>query len=162
MVAVQSRDQSRIGADPNPFVMWRRLRAILADSIIVALLAHVILVGFATFHVRIQLPAAPGGSLAVGFASVQPVLFGISTTVILYVVYFLLFEALTAATPGKLIAGLRVVDTSGRPASPWQAVVRNLFRPLDAAGAYILGGLVAAFSRRKQRIGDRSAGTIFA
>ncbi len=75
--------------------------------------------------------------------------------------YFVIFETLTGATPGKRLMGLRVVTTEGRPIGFTHAALRNLLRVADfLPNAYLLGGLFITFSPRFQRIGDLVAGTL--
>jgi uncharacterized RDD family membrane protein YckC len=75
--------------------------------------------------------------------------------------YFGAFEIAFAATPGKRVAGLRVVHIGGSPAG-WRALLlRNLLRPVDALPvAYLLGGILVLVTRRHQRLGDMASGTI--
>ena len=64
-------------------------------------------------------------------------------------------------TPGKKVLGLRVMDEHGLKLRPEQVVVRNLLRFVDALPVfYALGGIVALFSSRSQRLGDLAAGTV--
>jgi len=64
-------------------------------------------------------------------------------------------------TPGKRLVGLRVVSDRGLRLTLAQAVVRNLFRLIDALPAlYLLGGAWAAFERHGRRLGDLAAGTV--
>ena len=74
--------------------------------------------------------------------------------------YFALSEALTGATLGKLAAGIRVAMPEGAAAGPGAALVRNLLRPVDAVGLYLVGGIVALTNARRQRLGDLVAGTV--
>ena len=66
------------------------------------------------------------------------------------------------ATLGKRALGLRVVQTTGVPATFGQAVVRNFLRFIDIQPMPTgLVGLVACLaSRRFQRLGDLAAGTV--
>ncbi|HLX63662.1 MAG TPA: RDD family protein [Planctomycetota bacterium] len=72
-----------------------------------------------------------------------------------YGVYFIGSEWLFGATLGKFLMGLRVVGDSGRKASLWSVIVRNMVG-LYERQPYML--LVAApmivFSPRRQRLGD--------
>lgn len=72
-----------------------------------------------------------------------------------------LLESRLGFTPGKLLAGLRVVDrASGQPPTPRQALVRTLLRPVDGFPAlYLVGALAAALHRENARLGDSLAGT---
>ncbi len=80
-----------------------------------------------------------------------------------YLSYYLLFERLFAATPGKLLTGLVVVQFNGRACTSRQVVIRTLFRIVEV-NPVLLGGLPAAarivMSKHRQRFGDRMAGTI--
>jgi len=76
--------------------------------------------------------------------------------------YYLLLEGLTGFTIGKLLSGIRVVDSNGCKPSFMQGVVRTAFRVLEV-NPLILGGvpagIVAAMSSKGQRLGDMLAGT---
>ncbi len=64
-------------------------------------------------------------------------------------------------TIGKKLMGLRVMDEQGLKLQLFQVVVRNLLRWVDMLPAfYGLGGVVALFSARSQRLGDLAAGTV--
>jgi uncharacterized RDD family membrane protein YckC len=64
-------------------------------------------------------------------------------------------------TLGKRIFRLRVVDAEGLRIQFSQIVVRNLLRFVDALPIfYFLGGLVAWFSPKCQRLGDIAASTV--
>jgi uncharacterized RDD family membrane protein YckC len=77
--------------------------------------------------------------------------------------YYLVSECLFSRTPGKLLAGLVVLQLSGKRITVRQAVTRNLIRALEANPFFGLpAGLCIVFSRRRQRIGDRVAGTVVA
>jgi uncharacterized RDD family membrane protein YckC len=78
-------------------------------------------------------------------------------------VYSVGFEWLFEATVGKLVTGIRVVQTDGTKCSLNHALIRNVLRVLDFLPAfYVLGIFVALRSDRKQRLGDRIAGTVVA
>lgn len=74
--------------------------------------------------------------------------------------YFILFEWLFGASPGKLILGMRVVQEDGTSCTLRAAIVRGILRYIDG----IFFGLVAYASMRKgplrQRLGDKGARTI--
>lgn len=81
------------------------------------------------------------------------------------VAYTAFFECLFGRTPGKHLSGLRVRSARGGRASAAQALLRNLLRGLDMFPLPIgfpgVVGLVAALlGPRRQRIGDRFAGTV--
>src|SRR6476659_7500552 len=78
--------------------------------------------------------------------------------------YFILFEGLRQGqTPGKRIAGIRVVMDTGHAVSFGAAAARNLLRIADALPPpYLIGLLLVAFHPRAKRLGDLVAGTIVA
>jgi uncharacterized membrane protein SpoIIM required for sporulation/uncharacterized RDD family membrane protein YckC len=78
--------------------------------------------------------------------------------------YFILFEGLRRGqTPGKRMAGIRVVMDTGHAVTGSAAVARNLLRIADALPPpYLTGLLLAAFHPRGKRLGDLVAGTIVA
>lgn len=64
-------------------------------------------------------------------------------------------------TIGKKLMGLRVMDEQGLKLRPFQVIVRNLLRWVDMLPMfYGLGGTIALFSARAQRLGDLAAGTV--
>jgi len=64
-------------------------------------------------------------------------------------------------SPGKRIAGIRVVDGRGLPLSLEQSFVRNVVRVLDALPVgYALGALVCQVDRHRRRLGDIAADTL--
>lgn len=77
--------------------------------------------------------------------------------------YYFLLELLFGRTAGKMLTGLKVVDFNGGRCSFGQTFVRTLLRLLEV-NPLLLGGLPAAvqiiWSRNKQRLGDRLAGTV--
>jgi len=76
--------------------------------------------------------------------------------------YFAAFEVFwKGQSPGKRQAGIRVINESGREASGYEAVARNLLRAVDALpGMYAVGAVVMFISPQNKRLGDYVAGTI--
>jgi uncharacterized RDD family membrane protein YckC len=81
---------------------------------------------------------------------------------LLYYGYYALFEMLwNGQTPGKRAIRLRVITTSGRPISAYDALLRNLLRIVDQLpGIYTVGLLSIFFTERNQRLGDLAADTV--
>lgn len=78
-----------------------------------------------------------------------------------FVLYFVLLEGLwDGYTVGKRIAGIKVVGEDGSSCSLRASIVRNVLRPIDGFLYYAVGYLAMATSDRRQRIGDRIAGTV--
>jgi uncharacterized RDD family membrane protein YckC len=80
----------------------------------------------------------------------------------LYYGYYAVFEALwNGQTPGKRAIRLRVITTSGRPITVYDALLRNLLRIVDQMpGIYTVGLLSIFFTERNQRLGDLAADTV--
>lgn len=76
-------------------------------------------------------------------------------------VYFTFFEAFwRGQTPGKRIAGVRVVLDDGLPISFRHAALRTTMRAVDfLPGLYAVGLTVALLTRDGKRLGDLVAGT---
>jgi uncharacterized RDD family membrane protein YckC len=80
-------------------------------------------------------------------------------------VYFLYHPVLEIAmhgrTPGKQMAGVRLITHTGAAPGFGRNLIRNLFRLVDGIpGVYTVGLLVAMFTRYHVRIGDIVAGTV--
>jgi uncharacterized RDD family membrane protein YckC len=80
-----------------------------------------------------------------------------------YYGYFFLSELLLGNTFGKWSMGLCIRTISGGPCTRSQLAIRSFWRLLEL-NPFVLGGLPACvaivFTRRKQRIGDKHAGTL--
>jgi len=115
--------------------------------------------------------------LIFGAAGVIGVGFGIGLLIWFAMAWFYggLFEALwNGQTPGKRLMGIRVVSVEGQPITPFQAILRNILREVDAqpmwfipigpftipVWLYQVGLLAALLNDRFQRLGDLAAGTM--
>ncbi|ELZ39897.1 RDD family protein [Halorubrum tebenquichense] len=76
--------------------------------------------------------------------------------------WYVVSEAVWGRTPGKRVAGIRVVDENGDDIGALAAVVRNVTKLVGGASLLlILAGVVfIADSRDNQRLGDRWADTL--
>jgi uncharacterized RDD family membrane protein YckC len=76
--------------------------------------------------------------------------------------YFIFFElAWNGQTPGKRMAGIRVLTDRGEPVTLVHALVRNVLRLVDILpSAYMIGAICILTTRRAQRLGDLAAGTV--
>jgi uncharacterized RDD family membrane protein YckC len=75
--------------------------------------------------------------------------------------YFAAFEIFWhGQTPGKRVAGIRVIRDSGRPISVIEGIGRNLMRAIDGQFFYGVGLITMMISRQNRRLGDFVAGTI--
>ena len=80
----------------------------------------------------------------------------------LYWGYFAFFEILwQGRTPGKRVAGIRVIHQSGRPMTAIECIGRNLMRGVDILpGMYGVGLICMMCNKQNKRVGDFIAGTI--
>lgn len=80
-------------------------------------------------------------------------------------IYFLYHPVLELAmrgkTPGKRMAGVRIVTRTGDIPGPGALLLRNVFRIVDSLPVMYLVGLVAVmFTEANVRVGDMAAGTL--
>jgi uncharacterized RDD family membrane protein YckC len=80
----------------------------------------------------------------------------------LYWGYFAFFEILwQGRTPGKRVAGIRVIHQTGRPMTAIESIGRNLLRAIDIQpGIYAVGLICMMCNKQNRRVGDFIAGTI--
>jgi uncharacterized RDD family membrane protein YckC len=85
---------------------------------------------------------------------------GFLAGIALVCVYFAVAEARFGQSLGKRACGLRVLQIDGGACTTTGAVIRNVFRVVDAfPGCYLVALVSLAGSKRGQRIGDQAAGT---
>jgi uncharacterized RDD family membrane protein YckC len=87
----------------------------------------------------------------------------VAAWIMLPVLYYVLFEWLLGATPGKFLLGIRVRATNGGRIAFTQSLVRNLVRLIDALPyviPYLVGAIAISDSSTKQRLGDRWGKTV--
>jgi uncharacterized RDD family membrane protein YckC len=112
--------------------------------------------------------AAVGLVVAIfGFGSIGSPTVGLGIMLLVWFVlawfYGGLFETFwNGQTPGKRLMGIRVVSVEGQPITPFQAILRNFLREVDAQPFifYQIGLLAAILNDRFQRLGDLAAGTM--
>lgn len=82
--------------------------------------------------------------------------------VIVYLAYHLVLEiTMKGRTPGKRMAGVRIVTTDGRTPGIGALIVRNVFRLVDSLPQFYLVGLITCgVSKQQVRFGDMAAGTL--
>lgn len=76
--------------------------------------------------------------------------------------YHVVFEIVwDGRSPGKRVAGIRVVRPDGSPEGALEALIRNLARAVDMLPfGYIVGLVTMAITPTQRRLGDLLAGTI--
>jgi uncharacterized RDD family membrane protein YckC len=75
-------------------------------------------------------------------------------------IYYVVLEAIFAASIGKLVCRMRVVMADGSRATGLAIVVRNVIRVPEAIFFYIPSGISCAVSPHRQRLGDHAARTV--
>ncbi len=125
----------------NPAPLSKRFAAALIDSLVLSIIWLLIL------HTSSNLSSA----LLEELLSISIVSF----------LYFLISEGMFAATLGKFVMKLRVVGKSGDACSFTESLKRNILRFVDwLPTLYLVGATSIFLSPKRQRIGDRFAGTI--
>jgi uncharacterized RDD family membrane protein YckC len=106
----------------------------------------------------VQTPAIVRESFLGLAPAVLAILFGFT----IYWGYFALFEIFwSGRTPGKRLAGIRVIKDTGRPINALEAIGRNVLRAIDFLPAmYAVGVVCMMLNRHSRRLGDFVAGTI--
>ena len=96
------------------------------------------------------------------FAGTGMFYFVLLPALLIYFLYHPVLElVMHGRTPGKRMAGIRIVAKDGSSASSGAIVLRNLFRLIDSLPVfYVLGIIVCLFSKQYLRIGDMAAGTV--
>lgn len=130
-----------------------RFLAIAVDTV---LQATILFAGFMALSVY-QLPVL--------FRSIIGVLgpaLAILFTFCVYWGYFAIFEIIwSGRTPGKRLAGIRVIKDTGRSINAFEAIGRNVLRAIDFLPAmYAVGVVCMMLNRDSRRLGDFVAGTI--
>ncbi len=75
-------------------------------------------------------------------------------------IYYVVLEAIFAASVGKLVCRMRVVMADGSRATGLAVVVRNVIRVPEAIFFYVPSGISCAVSPHRQRLGDHAARTV--
>lgn len=103
-----------------------------------------------------------GGFAAMSHAAERAILITTLPASILYLFYHPILELLMRGqTPGKRMAGVRIVNREGGPPSIGAILIRNAFRLIDSLPMFYLVGLVTTFiTEQRVRIGDMAAGTL--
>jgi len=136
------------GGRSYAFVIDWHIRVLVA-------LAWMMVSGFLYFGSLAALGAGEASPSDVGFIVVLP-------AVALYLLYHPVLEVLMRGrTPGKRMAGVRIVKRDGGVPGVGPLLIRNLFRLIDSLPFLYLVGLVATMlTKQCVRIGDIAAGTL--
>jgi len=74
--------------------------------------------------------------------------------------YYWILEGVVGATLGKAIIGVQVRSKDGGRCKITAALLRTLLRIVDGIALYLVGFLIAVFSKLRQRLGDHIAHTV--
>ncbi len=138
---------------------WRRAIAFYIDKVILFLISLFILfIGLLSLvlnflsHHRDMLPETFEG-LSITFVAVY-----LLTTIFLSMFYFTYFHGAPGQTPGKMILGLKVIQSSGEQMTFGLAFLRWVGYLISAL-VFCLGFIWIAFDKSKQGWHDKIAGT---
>ncbi len=67
--------------------------------------------------------------------------------------------AFTGSSPGRAVAGIRVVDDQGRPPGFLKSLVRWLLWIIDGFFFWLVGGILVLATKKNQRLGDMATNT---
>jgi uncharacterized RDD family membrane protein YckC len=131
-------------------VVLHRILAVIIDYIVLGIISFVVL----------------GASMAPGIAtrSSVGVIGGFFMSLLLimglWIFYGIILETWKGQTIGKMLLGIIVVKENGEPCDFFAALLRNVFRIIDGLFLYLIGFIVIALTEKRQRLGDRLAGTV--
>jgi uncharacterized RDD family membrane protein YckC len=140
---------------------WRRLFAFLIDEVILYFVTLILfLIGLLALRLK-------GNMTDRVLSSLGDPAHGIGVFALLYIaasllagmIYFTGFHGIAGRTPGKMLLGLRVIQTSGDPITPGIAFLRWVGY-LISGPLFGLGFLWVAFDGRKQGWHDKIAATL--
>lgn len=139
---------------------WKRAMAFLIDSVIIMIIYLIILfAGVLALWMGASSPYGDGVSEGLIETFIGFMISYCFVTILIHMLYFTYFHGTTGRTPGKMVFGLRVVQTSGEEMTlglgflRWVGyIVSKIF--------FGLGFIWVAFDRRKQGWHDKIAGTM--
>ncbi|SDR07086.1 RDD family protein [Pseudoxanthomonas sp. CF125] len=147
--ALRSRAPAARNEDIVYAGFWKRAAAAIADSMVIGLIGR--FGGEALGTLLGDL--AGGGELAVALMIA-------SVTLLLQACYYAFFHAsFNAATPGKMLIGIKVVRSDGESISFLRALARY-FATIPSALLLGIGYLMAGFTARKQALHDMICDTV--
>ncbi len=129
-----------------------RLIAVILDSLLIAIF-------FAVFGMWYSVER--GGITEGGFSlSGTPALLVLLICLCAGLLYYWLLEGFFGATIGKAVVGVRVIKKDGSRCGLKPSIIRNIMRIIDGIAIYLVGFIVAIFSKLRRRVGDYAAGTV--
>ncbi len=151
----RNRDET-VAFDADKPVFGRRIAALVVDwMVLIPVIAVGTTVGILVVGISIELAGGDFSSLA----DWQVVALLLGSAFLADMAYWTILESRYGKTVGKRLVGLVVVDDDDRRPGVRTALRRNILRPVDWLPFYVVGGLVALFTERGQRLGDLVANT---
>ncbi|MBU0647707.1 RDD family protein [Patescibacteria group bacterium] len=129
-----------------PAHIFKRILAVVIDHLIVITLLTLV-------YTEILHPDFDQSSIILNYTEYL-ILFTINF------IYFFALESIFGKTIGKKIFNLEIRGTHGKKADIYQTFIRNLIRPIDFIGFYLLGFIFVVYTPHNQRIGDLAAKTV--
>ncbi len=124
-----------------------RLIAQIVDGIVLAIVNYAI-------------GASMAGAASYSFFGAEALPF-VGAGLLVFLLYFAVLEGTWGATIGKMAMKIRVVREDGSACGIGPAFIRNILRIVDILPfLYIIGIIFIQRSDKKQRLGDRIAGTV--
>jgi uncharacterized RDD family membrane protein YckC len=146
----------------EPAPISKRIFAAFFDLILLTVATNLAVIPLTAYVGLKELGDNPVQSIQQGqvpFATLLVFLILILVSTAIMHIYFVWFEVVKGATPGKMLVNLEVLSQDGQPLTKKQAITRELARwYID--GPFILVTLIAMMaSPKKLRFGDRLAKT---
>ncbi len=146
--------------ESGPAVQSQPTYASIGDRLIAQVVDGLVAFGLFFFVGNILAPRF-GGATESGFdLTGGPALLMMAIVAAILLTYFIVAEAATGATLGKLAAGIQVQTTGGQRMSVSASLIRNTMRVIDGIGVYLVAAITVMATKHHQRLGDLAAGTV--
>ncbi|MBI5044157.1 MAG: RDD family protein [Nitrospirae bacterium] len=133
---------------------WIRLVAIIIDGIILNFI-------FRIFLIFVNLGVGLGTIIRGGVldeAQILSLIIALFVAIIIIITYFVLFVGWRGQTPGKMLFKLKIIQTNGKEMTYGRAFLRWIGYSISSLTLGI-GYLMVAFTKQKQGLHDKIAGT---
>lgn len=141
--------RGKLGTEKD--VVLHRILAVIIDFFVLMILSFSLL----------GASIIPGLAAQSRFAAMSGFMMSLFLIMLLWIFYGIALETWKGQTVGKMILGIIVVKENGEPCDFFAALLRNVLRIIDNLPSfYLLGFIVMAITEKRQRLGDRLAGTV--
>jgi uncharacterized RDD family membrane protein YckC len=145
----------RIASSHNSNILARRWLATIVDFLPLAFMVAIPMI------IARSLLGDAGAEKYTTSTSFNSTLF--AWIIVAVLAYYIVLEGLYGVTLGKLLLGIRVVDTNGNPPGFKKAFLRTIIRIIEVNPLLLGGipaGIIAGISAKGQRLGDMLANTL--